>query len=78
MINSIESGIPVVMIDMPEILLRMKIGNDYTLEQLNKMFNTVANKIKQKKVIANPALAAQQLFPEIFLKPKDDYVRKML
>jgi len=59
MINSIESGIPVVMIDMPEILLRMKIGNEYTLDQLNKMFNTVANKIKQKKVIADPALAAQ-------------------
>lgn len=78
MINSVESGIPVVMIDMPEILLRMKIGNDFTLDELNKVFNTVANQIKQKKVMANPALAAQQLFPEIFLKPKDDYIRKML
>ena len=41
-------GIPVVLTDMPEILLRMKIGNDYTLKELEHIMNTIANKIYKK------------------------------
>ena len=30
---------------MPEILLRMKIGNDYTLPELKEVFNRVCNAV---------------------------------
>ena len=49
---------PTVLIDMPEILLRMKIGNDYTLDELKGIFNKVCNSIKKKQCIHIPPLAA--------------------
>ena len=36
------------MIDMPEVLLRMKIASEYSLKELQNVFNTVANKINKK------------------------------
>ena len=45
MLEGIGHNIPVVPIDMPEILLRMKIGNDLSLSDLEDIFNIVCNKI---------------------------------
>lgn len=51
MIEAITLGVPVVLIDMPEILLRMKIGNDLTLAELETMFNNIANKIHKEEIV---------------------------
>lgn len=42
------------------------------------MFNVIANKIKREEVIPDPALAAQILYPEVFLKPRDEYMQRIL
>lgn len=78
MVEAITLGLPVVLVDMPEILLRMHIGNNHTLVQLEEIFNTIANKINKGKCSLRPSVAAQELFPEVFLKPRDDYVKIML
>jgi hypothetical protein len=36
-------GVPTVLVDMPQTLLRMKIGHDNSLEVLEKVFNDVCN-----------------------------------
>jgi hypothetical protein len=61
------------MVDMPEILLRMKIANELSLKDLESIFNKVCNQVK-KGNFEVPALAAQELFPEIFVKPRDEYI----
>lgn len=76
--SAIQSNIPTVLIDMPEIVLRLQIANQYSLEELNKMFNVVANKINRGEVIPNPHVAAQMLFPEVFVKPREEYMHRML
>ena len=58
LIQSLEYGAQTVLIDMPEILLRMKIGNEYTLPELEAVFNRVANKIYRGETVPIPALAA--------------------
>jgi len=76
--EAISAGVPVVLIDMPEILLRMHLGSQYTLSELEEMFNIVANKINQGKCTQYPPIAAQELFPEVFVKPRDEYVKVLL
>ena len=66
------------MIDMPEVLLRMKIASEYSLKELQTVFNTVANRINKKQIVPVPALAAQELFPEIFVRPRDEYIQKIM
>lgn len=78
MVEAISLGVPVVMVDMPEVLYRMKIANDYTLKELEGMFNTIANRIQDSNVNENPILAAYQLFPEVFCKPRDEYMYIMM
>jgi len=41
LIEALEAGVPTVMVDMPEILLRMKIANEFSLKDLENMFNKV-------------------------------------
>jgi hypothetical protein len=71
-----------VMIDMPEILLRMRIGNMYTLTELNQIFNEVLNKVARCKENDSapdvPELAALYHFPEVFQKPRDEYMTAIL
>ena len=44
MIESLSRGpMPVIMIEMPEILLRLVIGKDYTLQDLEGILNTICN-----------------------------------
>ena len=56
----------------------MKIANESSLEELEAIFNSVANHIHRGKVVPVPGLAAQILYPEIFLKPQDEYMQVML
>lgn len=56
----------------------MKIADENTLEELEKILNDIANKINQERTAPIPALAAQMLYPEIFVKPRDDYMNIML
>lgn len=78
LVESIINGLTTVPIDMPEVLYRLKLGHDYELDVLEDVLNDVCNKIMLKKSVNNPKLAAQQLFPEMFLKPRDDYIYKIL
>jgi hypothetical protein len=45
------------MVDMPEILLRMKIANELSLKDLESIFNKVCNQVKKGNFTV-PALAA--------------------
>lgn len=46
---SLIAGYETVFIEMPEILLRMKIGNDYTLPELKNVFNKVCNAVNGRE-----------------------------
>ena len=54
----LAAGIPTVLIDMPEILLRMKIGKERSLAELEDIFNHVANKIHRGETIPCAPVAA--------------------
>ena len=45
MLQAIMNEVPIAMIDMPEILLRMKVVTDYSLEEIQKIFNHVLNRV---------------------------------
>ena len=69
----------VVMIDMPELLLRMKIVNEHSLAEIQQIFNYVLNKISRSDgPCGTPDAAALYYFPEVFAKPRDEYVAAML
>jgi hypothetical protein len=78
LIEALEAGIPTVMVDMPEILLRMKIANEFSLKELEKIFNKVCGKIKRGESQPIPPLVAQELFPEIFVRPREEYIYQTL
>ena len=63
---------------MPEVLLRMKIGHDLSLSDLEDIFNAVCNKIVRKECAPFFPIAIMQLYPEIFLQPRDTYMNRML
>ena len=69
-----------VMIDMPELMLRMKVASMYTLDQLKDIFNDILNKIANAKPgdPRFPDVAALYYYPDIFQKPRDDYMAAML
>ena len=54
----LAAGLPTVLIDMPEILLRMKIGKERSLAELEAIFNNVANKIHRGEIVPCPPVAA--------------------
>ena len=74
LIKCIEENIQPILVDMPQILLRMKICKDHKLQDLEAIFNKICNKIVKNECIPIPGLAAQELYPEIFVKPVDDYL----
>ena len=77
MCESLEIGIPTVLVEMPEILLRMKVANELSLKDLESIFNKVCGKIK-KGAYPIPPLVAQEMYPEIFVKPREEYLYQML
>ena len=69
-----------VMIDMPEVMFRMKVASLYTLEQLKEIFNDLLNKIANAKQGEPrlPDVAALYYYPDVFLKPRDEYMAALL
>jgi hypothetical protein len=57
-----------VLIDMPEVMLRMKVASMYSLDQLKDIFNDILNKVSQAKEgdPRLPDVAAYYYYPEIF------------
>lgn len=67
-----------VMCDMPEILMRMKISSLYSLKEMQEMFNQIMKKIDKKEGPIQPEACALYLYPEVFLKHRDEYIYSML
>ena len=76
---SLMANMDVALVDMPELLLRMKIANDHSLEELQDIFNVIVNKMKR---FDTPCLTTGQAavfhFPEVFAQPRDEYVAAMI
>ena len=70
------SNIPIALIDMPDIMLRMKVVSDHSLSEIQKIFNHVLNRVA--KTGEAPGMVALRCFPEVFAKPRDEYVAAML
>ena len=69
----------VAMIDMPELLLRMQVVNNHSLAEIQQIFNFILNKIARGSgPCLTPDAAALYYFPEVFAKPRDEYVTAML
>lgn len=69
----------VALVDMPEVLLRMKVANSHSLVELQEIFNIVMNKLAKKEgPCISSASAAVYYFPEVFAQPRDEYVAAML
>ena len=77
-IESLISGTPTVLCDKSEILTRMHLGEKYSLKELQDIFNSIMNKIYKKDGPLIPGAAALFHFPEIFQKPKDEYIASLL
>ena len=76
---AILSQTNIALIDMPELLLRMKIVNDYSLTEIQQIFNYVLNKVyREKRYCTTPDVAALNLFPDVFAKQRDEYITAML
>ena len=76
---SLYFNAPVTLIDMPEIILRMKIVNELSYADLADIFNIVLNKLhKKESPYKFPDATATHYFPEIFAEPRDLYVASML
>jgi hypothetical protein len=65
-----------VLIDMPELMLRMKVASMFSLDQLKEIFNDVLNRAMQEELL--PEVAACLYYPEVFQKPRDEYMAAML
>ena len=76
MLQAILTNRPIALIDMPDILLRMKVVANHSLQEIQQIFNFVLNKVA--KTGDPPGLTALYYFPEVFAKPRDEYVASML
>ena len=63
---------------MPTLLLRMKLVADYSLEELEDIFNTVLRKVVEAKGPLVSDAAAVYYFPEVFNAPQDEYMAALL
>ena len=76
MLQAILNNQPIALIDMPDLLLRMKVVSSHSLAEIQQIFNYVLNKVAKNG--SSPGLAALYYFPEVFAKPRDEYVAAML
>lgn len=66
-------------IGMPDALLRMKIASEVTLSELEAIFNDSLNAVlKRTASLGEPLYSAQESHPDLFLRPVDNYMRRML
>jgi hypothetical protein len=63
---------------MPEVLLRMKVASNHTLEELQGIFNQVLNKVAAGDGPPTADVAALLYFPEVFQRPRDEYVASLI
>ena len=62
----------IALVDMPEVLLRMKVANNHSLKELQEIFNIVMNKLVSRQgPCISTATAAMYYFPEVFAQPRD-------
>ena len=63
---------------MPEVLYRMYIASRHSVEDLRKILNFILNRIYRKEGPNLVPLSAMYYFPEVFQKPKDEYMFEMV
>jgi hypothetical protein len=56
----------------------MKIAESHTLQELVDIFNFVSDKIKNKEGPGTSAASALYYFPDVFSRPRDEYVTAFL
>jgi len=56
---------------MPALMLRLRICEDYSLEELVEIFNYTLSKILRKDGPLQPSAAALYHFPKVFSEPRD-------
>ena len=79
LLQAVMTNMDIALIDMPEILLRMKIAHNHSLAELQEMFNFIMNKLaRQEGPCSSTDTAALYYFPEVFQKPRDEYVAAMI
>jgi len=64
--------------DMPETLLRRKLGNSLSIGELRDLFKFVVGKMGELKQPISIREATLNFLPHIFLAPKDLYMTAML
>ena len=67
------------MCDMPELLMRMQIANNYSLKEMQDMFNQIMASIDKRDGGPLQAGAAALFhFPDVFLKLRDEYMYSLI
>ena len=66
------------MCDMPTLLLRMRICEEHSLEELVSIFNYILSKIQRQDGPLQPQAAALYHFPKVFSEPRDQYIASFL
>ena len=59
-------------------MLRMKIAESHTLQELVDIFNFVTDKIKNEEGPKSSAASALYHFPHVFSRPRDEYITALL
>lgn len=77
-LQSIMFGKEVIMIDMPTVMLRMKVVETHSLQELTDMFNFILDKMQRGEGPEQSAAAAHYFYPEMFNKPRDLYMTSLL
>jgi hypothetical protein len=78
-LEALSRGNNVALVDMPEVLLRMKIASEYSLDDLKAILNDILTKVFHGRSGPDlPDACALYHHAEIFQKPRDDYVAALL
>lgn len=66
--------------DMPELMLRMKVASLFSLDQLKEIFNDILNKVASARdgEPSMPDIAAYFYYADVFQKPRDEYMAALL
>ena len=56
----------------------MKIASQYSLTEMQEMFNQIMKLIDKREGPIMPGAAALYLYPEVFQKHRDEYIYSMI
>ncbi|KRX06902.1 hypothetical protein PPERSA_11547 [Pseudocohnilembus persalinus] len=75
-----RNNIPLILMDLPEIVFRQEIANQNTVMQLQQLFTKCARLIAREPDLKphTPLSMAFQLYPQIFLEKSDQYMATVL